>query len=63
MLFRNCPKCSNHAYEIVCAKPLKLKHQILIVQCASCKQVIGTLNNEENEKLIQALSGTKSYKK
>ena len=63
MLFQDCPKCSNHAYEIVCAKPIKLKHQILVVQCALCKHVIGTLNNDENEKLMKSLSGTKSSKK
>lgn len=59
MLLKNCPECSHQAYEIVSAKPINFKHQILVVQCASCKHVIGTLNNDETEKIIQVLSESK----
>lgn len=51
-----CPSCGNQSFEITSAKPVDLKYQILLVQCASCKHVIGTLSNEETEKIMQVLA-------
>lgn len=56
MVVNNCPSCTNQSFEIVCAKPIELKYKILVVQCVCCKYVIGTLNNEEAEKIIRVIA-------
>jgi len=59
MLNNQCPACANQSFEIITAKPHELKYNILVVQCAGCKQVIGTLGNDETEKIVQLLSNKK----
>lgn len=55
MDIKTCPACGNQSFEIVTAKPLELKHQILVVQCNACKHVIGTLRNDEKDKVSEVL--------
>ena len=62
MVINPCPACENKSFEIITAKPIELKYKILVVQCSSCKHVIGTLSNDETEKIIQVLGSNGSSK-
>ena len=45
MALSSCPKCENHAFEIVPNVPKNSNFQLWFVQCKNCGCVVGTHEN------------------
>ena len=49
----SCPACAATTFKIINAKPVVSKFQNLLVQCISCKEIIGVVQNDDTEMLMR----------